>query len=55
MHYMQKVDFPLELDVHELCSDDLRRKLDVSRQVYVGTFGSDVPFHVRLVQNLCMA
>jgi len=29
----QKVDYPLELDVYDFCSDDLRKKLDGPRQV----------------------
>ncbi|KAA8526184.1 hypothetical protein F0562_008077 [Nyssa sinensis] len=29
---LQKVDYPLELDVYDLCSDDIRKKLDAPRQ-----------------------
>ncbi|XP_062156980.1 ubiquitin carboxyl-terminal hydrolase 6-like [Alnus glutinosa] len=29
---LRKVDYPLELDVYDLCSDDLRRKLEVPRK-----------------------
>lgn len=27
------MDYPLELDVYDFCSDDLRKKLDAPRQV----------------------
>ncbi|GMN37031.1 hypothetical protein TIFTF001_006476 [Ficus carica] len=30
---LRKVDYPLELDVYDLCSDDLRKKLDGPRQI----------------------
>lgn len=30
----QKVDYPLELDVYDFCSDELRKKLEAPRQVY---------------------
>uniref|UniRef100_A0A2N9HSF5 Ubiquitin carboxyl-terminal hydrolase n=1 Tax=Fagus sylvatica TaxID=28930 RepID=A0A2N9HSF5_FAGSY len=30
---LRKVDYPLELDVYDLCSDDLRKKLDAPRQI----------------------
>lgn len=29
---LRKVDYPLELDVYDFCSDDLRKKLDAPRQ-----------------------
>lgn len=29
----QKVDYPLVLDVYDLCSDDLKKKLEAPRQV----------------------
>ncbi|XP_010545625.1 PREDICTED: ubiquitin carboxyl-terminal hydrolase 6 isoform X2 [Tarenaya hassleriana] len=29
---LRKVDYPLELDVYDLCSDDLRKKLEAPRQ-----------------------
>jgi len=28
------VDYPLELDIYDLCSEDLRKKLEAPRQVY---------------------
>lgn len=31
--FFQKVDYPLELDIFDLCSDDLRKKLETPRQV----------------------
>lgn len=31
--YLQKVDYPLELDVYEFCSEELRQKLQAPRQV----------------------
>lgn len=31
--FFQKVDYPLELDVYEFCSDELRQKLQTPRQV----------------------
>jgi hypothetical protein len=31
--YFQKVDYPLELDVYEFCSDELKKKLKAPRQV----------------------
>lgn len=31
----QKVDYPLELDVYDFCSDDLRKKLEAPRQVSI--------------------
>jgi len=31
--YFQKVDYPLELDVYEFCSDELKQKLQAPRQV----------------------
>ncbi|XP_024026765.1 ubiquitin carboxyl-terminal hydrolase 6 [Morus notabilis] len=30
---LRKVDYPLELDVYDLCSDDLRKKLEGPRQI----------------------
>lgn len=30
---LQKVDYPLVLDVYDLCSDDLRKRLEVPRRV----------------------
>ncbi|KAJ7951659.1 Ubiquitin carboxyl-terminal hydrolase [Quillaja saponaria] len=30
---LRKVDYPLELDVYDLCSEDLRKKLDAPRQI----------------------
>ncbi|KAG2722772.1 hypothetical protein I3760_02G141400 [Carya illinoinensis] len=30
---LRKVDYPLELDVYDLCSDDLRKKLEAPRKV----------------------
>ncbi|GAV80267.1 ubiquitin domain-containing protein/UCH domain-containing protein [Cephalotus follicularis] len=30
---LRKVDYPLELDVYDLCSDDLRKKLEAPRQL----------------------
>ncbi|XP_026419345.1 ubiquitin carboxyl-terminal hydrolase 6-like isoform X2 [Papaver somniferum] len=30
---LQKVDYPLELDVYELCSDELRKKLEAPRKL----------------------
>ncbi|XP_035547455.1 ubiquitin carboxyl-terminal hydrolase 6-like [Juglans regia] len=30
---LRKVDYPLELDVYDLCSDDLRKRLETPRQV----------------------
>ncbi|CBI35978.3 hypothetical protein AAG906_029582 [Vitis piasezkii] len=30
---LRKVDYPLELDVYDLCSDDLRKKLEAPRQI----------------------
>ncbi|CAK9165303.1 unnamed protein product [Ilex paraguariensis] len=30
---LRKVDFPLELDVYDLCSDDLRKRLEAPRQI----------------------
>jgi ubiquitin carboxyl-terminal hydrolase 14 len=30
---LRKVDYPLELDIYDLCSDDLRKKLEVPRKV----------------------
>ncbi|XP_057976534.1 ubiquitin carboxyl-terminal hydrolase 6-like [Malania oleifera] len=30
---LRKVDYPLELDVYDLCSDDLRKKLEAPRQM----------------------
>ena len=30
---LRKVDYPLELDVYDFCSDDLRKKLDAPRQI----------------------
>lgn len=33
LHGAQKVDYPLELDVYDFCSDDLRKRLEVPRQV----------------------
>ncbi|KZV31826.1 Ubiquitin-specific protease 6 [Dorcoceras hygrometricum] len=30
---LRKVDYPLELDVHDFCSDDLRKRLEVPRRV----------------------
>ncbi|KAJ7963146.1 Ubiquitin carboxyl-terminal hydrolase [Quillaja saponaria] len=30
---LRKVDYPLELDVYDLCTDDLRKKLDAPRQI----------------------
>lgn len=32
---LQKVDYPLELDVFDLCSDDLRKRLEAPRRVYI--------------------
>lgn len=43
MSMFQKVDYPLELDVFDLCSDDLRKKLEGPRKVCA----------VRFNQNLC--
>lgn len=33
----QKVDYPLELDVYDLCSDELRKQLEGPRQVAILT------------------
>ncbi|OEL26989.1 Ubiquitin carboxyl-terminal hydrolase 6 [Dichanthelium oligosanthes] len=33
MFYCQKVDYPLELDVYEFCSDELKQKLQAPRQM----------------------
>ncbi|KAJ8774101.1 hypothetical protein K2173_009532 [Erythroxylum novogranatense] len=30
---LRKVDYPLELDIYDFCSDDLRKKLDAPRQM----------------------
>ncbi|KAK9281340.1 hypothetical protein L1049_004240 [Liquidambar formosana] len=30
---LRKVDYPLELDIYDLCSDDLRKKLEAPRQI----------------------
>ncbi|XP_057522340.1 ubiquitin carboxyl-terminal hydrolase 6-like isoform X2 [Amaranthus tricolor] len=30
---LRKVDYPLELDVYDLCSDELKKKLEVPRQI----------------------
>ncbi|KAL6568221.1 deubiquitinating enzyme [Orobanche hederae] len=30
---LRKVDYPLELDVYDFCSDDLRKRLDVPRRI----------------------
>ncbi|KAJ6932428.1 ubiquitin carboxyl-terminal hydrolase 7-like [Populus alba x Populus x berolinensis] len=30
---LRKVDYPLQLDVYDLCSDDLRKKLEAPRQI----------------------
>ena len=30
---LQKVDYPLELDIYDLCSEELRKKLEAPRQV----------------------
>ncbi|CAA2995658.1 ubiquitin carboxyl-terminal hydrolase 6 [Olea europaea subsp. europaea] len=30
---LRKVDYPLELDVYDFCSDDLRKRLEVPRQI----------------------
>ncbi|RDX80843.1 Ubiquitin carboxyl-terminal hydrolase 6, partial [Mucuna pruriens] len=30
---LRKVDYPLELDVYDFCSDDLRKKLEAPRQI----------------------
>lgn len=34
LHIRQKVDYPLELDVYDLCSDDLKKKLEAPRKVF---------------------
>lgn len=34
VYLSQKVDYPLELDVYDLCSDDLRKKLEAPRKVF---------------------
>ncbi|KAL0441437.1 UNVERIFIED_CONTAM: Ubiquitin carboxyl-terminal hydrolase 6 [Sesamum radiatum] len=31
--FLQKVDYPLELDVYDLCSDDLRKRLEAPRRL----------------------
>lgn len=31
--FLQKVDYPLVLDVYDFCSDDLRKRLEVPRRV----------------------
>lgn len=36
--YFQKVDYPLELDVYDLCSEELRQKLQTPRQVFLTYF-----------------
>jgi len=33
LFFFQKVDYPLELDVYEFCSDELKQKLQAPRQV----------------------
>lgn len=38
MSMFQKVDYPLELDVFDLCSDDLRKRLEGPRKVFAFTF-----------------
>ncbi|KAL6496981.1 deubiquitinating enzyme [Orobanche gracilis] len=30
---LRKVDYPLELDVYDFCSDDLRKRLDIPRRI----------------------
>ncbi|KAM4069836.1 hypothetical protein ACB094_12G120200 [Castanea mollissima] len=30
---LRKVDYPLELDIYDLCSDDLRKKLEAPRKI----------------------
>lgn len=37
---LQKVDYPVELDVYDLCSDDLRKKLEAPRKVCIFPFAS---------------
>ena len=43
---MQKVDYPLELDIYDLCSDDLKKSLEVPRQVFVNPFAYEAEGHV---------
>lgn len=43
--YWQKVDYPLELDVYEFCSDELKQKLQAPRQVPFSFHCSALNFH----------
>lgn len=43
--YCQKVDYPLELDVYEFCSDELKQKLQAPRQVPFSFCCSVLCFH----------
>lgn len=40
VYVSQKVDYPLELDVYDLCSDDLRKKLEAPRKVFCSHLAS---------------
>ena len=44
--FVQKVDYPLELDIYDLCSDDLKKSLEVPRQVFVNSFAYEAEGHV---------
>lgn len=37
---MHKVDYQVELDVYDLCSNDIRKKLEVPRKVCTFPFAS---------------
>lgn len=44
----QKVDYPLELDVYDLCSEDLRKKLEAPRQVFAWVYWPHTKYFIHL-------
>ncbi|XP_057455261.1 ubiquitin carboxyl-terminal hydrolase 7-like [Lotus japonicus] len=44
---LRKVDYPLELDVYDLCSEDLRKKLETPRQILRNEEGKKLGLKVK--------